>query len=189
MVLVALLALLAGCSGGGGGSSGGGGDFVRYDMSAIALNAGGPEAEKLGQSRGYPAGPPETYLTDDDGRVWFMTHADEVYPSFTIQKSAIPSELPRAAGQWAWPGLRYRFQGRMQTIDDFLARQRIMGLLIIQDGKILVERYQYGRKPTDRFVSFSMAKSITSMLVGAALQDGKLSLDDKVTQYVPELAG
>jgi CubicO group peptidase (beta-lactamase class C family) len=65
-----------------------------------------------------------------------------------------------------------------------------VGLLIIKDGEILVERYQYDRKPTDKFVSHSMAKSLTSPAIGVALEEGKVhSLDDKAAQYVPQLRG
>ena len=72
----------------------------------------------------------------------------------------------------------------------FLTRQRITGLLVIKDGEILFERYQYDRKPADRFVSHSMAKSIVSIAVGMALAEGKIaSLDDLVAKYEPKLAG
>jgi CubicO group peptidase (beta-lactamase class C family) len=76
------------------------------------------------------------------------------------------------------------------TVADFLARQRIMGLLIIKDGVIQVEHYQYDRKPTDRFTSQSMAKSVTSLGIGLALAEGKIaSLDDRADTYAPKLSG
>ena len=61
------------------------------------------------------------------------------------------------------------------------------GLLLIRDGEVLAERYQYDRKPEHRFVSHSMAKSIVSIAVGMALAEKKIaSLDDTVAKYVPE---
>jgi CubicO group peptidase (beta-lactamase class C family) len=76
------------------------------------------------------------------------------------------------------------------SVDDFLARQRIMGLLVIKDGVVQVERYQYERKPTDRFTSHSMAKSITALAVGLALHEGRIkSLDDRAQTYAPKLEG
>jgi CubicO group peptidase (beta-lactamase class C family) len=76
------------------------------------------------------------------------------------------------------------------TVDDYLARQRIMGLLIVKDGVVQVERYQYDRKPSQRFVSQSIAKSITSLAIGIAVQEGKIHLlDDRADRYAPELAG
>ncbi|HJQ56461.1 MAG TPA: serine hydrolase, partial [Vineibacter sp.] len=82
----------------------------------------------------------------------------------------------------------YVYTGR--TIDDFLARRRITGLMVIKDGVVQLERYQYDRTPAHRLLSNSMAKSITSIAVGMALAEGRIrSLDDKAAVYVPELAG
>ncbi len=76
------------------------------------------------------------------------------------------------------------------TIDDFLARQRIMGLMVVKDGVIQVERYQYERKATDRFASQSMAKSIIALAVGYALAEGQIaSIEDRADRYVSNLRG
>ncbi|HWK35946.1 serine hydrolase domain-containing protein [Sphingomonas sp.] len=75
-------------------------------------------------------------------------------------------------------------------VDAFMAEQNVAGLLVLQDGKVRLERYARGFGPEGRWTSFSVAKSFTSTLVGAALKDGKIrSLDDPITSYVPELAG
>jgi len=80
--------------------------------------------------------------------------------------------------------------GKTWTVDSYMAAYRVSGLLVIKDGKIVLEKYGLGRKPTDRWTSFSVAKSLTSTLVGAAIQDGKIkSIDDPVTRYIPELKG
>jgi CubicO group peptidase (beta-lactamase class C family) len=71
-----------------------------------------------------------------------------------------------------------------------MAADRASGVLVLKDGRVLLERYGLGRGPQDRWTSFSVAKSVTSTLVGAAIQDGRIgSLDDAVTRYVPELKG
>lgn len=71
-----------------------------------------------------------------------------------------------------------------------MARQRTAGLVIVQDGKLRLERYGLGFDGQGRWTSFSVAKSFTSTLVGAAVQDGAIrSLDDKVSQYIPGLKG
>ncbi len=75
-------------------------------------------------------------------------------------------------------------------IDAYMARQRNAGLLIIQDGKVRFEKYALGYGPEGRWTSFSVAKSFTSTMVGAAVKDGYIkSLDDKVTRYIPTLRG
>ena len=71
-----------------------------------------------------------------------------------------------------------------------LLHQRITGLLLIKDGQVLAERYQYDRTAAHRFISHSMAKSIVSLAVGMALAEKKIaSLDDTVAKYAPQLAG
>lgn len=75
-------------------------------------------------------------------------------------------------------------------IDAYMADQRTAGLVIIQDGKVRFERYGLDFDATGRWTSFSVAKSFTSTLVGAAIQDGAIrSLDDTVSRYIPDLRG
>jgi CubicO group peptidase (beta-lactamase class C family) len=75
-------------------------------------------------------------------------------------------------------------------IDAYMARQRTAGIIIIQDNNIRLEKYGLDYDGAGRWTSFSVAKSLTSTLVGAALRDGAIkSLDDKVTTYIPDLKG
>jgi len=71
-----------------------------------------------------------------------------------------------------------------------MTRNPATGLLVARDGSILVERYQYARTDRDRFTSWSMAKTVTSMLIGIAIGEGRIrSVDDPAATYVPALAG
>ena len=75
-------------------------------------------------------------------------------------------------------------------IDAFMHRQRNAGLIVIKDGSIRFEKYALGYGPLGRWTSFSVAKSFTSTLVGAAIKDGYIaSIDDNVTVYMPDLRG
>lgn len=75
-------------------------------------------------------------------------------------------------------------------VDAFIAAQNVSGLIVLQDGKVRLERYARGQTAQGRWTSFSVAKSFTSTLVGAAIKDGYIkSVDDPVTQYIPELIG
>ncbi|MBI5259133.1 MAG: serine hydrolase [Burkholderiales bacterium] len=77
-----------------------------------------------------------------------------------------------------------------QDIDAYMAGQRSAALLIVHDGKLRLERYGLGFGPEGRWTSFSVAKSMTSLLVGAALRDGHIrSMDDKVSDYIPQMKG
>ncbi|MGY3228769.1 CubicO group peptidase (beta-lactamase class C family) [Luteibacter sp. HA06] len=75
------------------------------------------------------------------------------------------------------------------TLAAYMAAHHVAGIMVVQDGRIRLEQYGLGATPETRWTSFSVAKSFTSTLVGAALRDGSIhSLDDKVTRYIPELA-
>jgi len=147
--------------------------------------AGGPDAEEFGAGLGYPPGDRTTFF-----RVgWLVgshSHLDEIFPSRLAHKAPAPSRLVRVAE----PPITWQYQARELTLDDYLARTPTTGLLIARGDTILVERYQYGRTDRDCFTSWSMAKTVTSMLVGIAIAEGHIrSVDDLAAAYVPELAG
>ncbi len=98
--------------------------------------------------------------------------------SHVIAAGATPSPLP------AGPPLQ------VANVDDFMASQRSAALLIVHDGKLRLERYGLGFDAGGRWTSFSVAKSITSTLVGAAIRDGYIrGMDDKVSDYIPDMKG
>jgi CubicO group peptidase (beta-lactamase class C family) len=75
-------------------------------------------------------------------------------------------------------------------IDTYMKRWNTAGLIVLKDGKVVLERYGLGLTPRDRWTTFSVAKSFTSTLAGAAVRDGHIkSLSDPVTRYIPELTG
>jgi CubicO group peptidase (beta-lactamase class C family) len=76
------------------------------------------------------------------------------------------------------------------TVDEYFTKQSVAGLLVIKDGEILYERYGLGNTADSKWISFSVAKSVVSMLIGAAIQDGHINnVDEKVTDYLPRLKG
>ena len=82
--------------------------------------------------------------------------------------------------------------GRSEELEylSLFAEQRVRGVLVLQDGRIRLERYAPPHGRATRWNSFSVAKSITSTLVGAAMKDGVIrSLDDHVTRYISALRG
>ena len=75
-------------------------------------------------------------------------------------------------------------------VEAYMAKQRTAALVILHDGKLRLERYGLGFDRDGRWTSFSVAKSITSTLLGAAVRDGHIrSLDDKVSDYIQEMKG
>jgi CubicO group peptidase (beta-lactamase class C family) len=77
--------------------------------------------------------------------------------------------------------------GRYDLVD-YISRNRVAGLLVLKDERVALEHYQFGNDATTRWLSMSIAKSVATTLVGAAVQDGYIrSIDDPVSTYVPEL--
>lgn len=147
-----------------------------------------PDEILLGKDRGYPVGTASTWYTIPY-RVGSWSAMDEVSGVRTrpVRRGPTVSSLPPASQP---PAIGWRYQNVGYTLDDYLERQRVTGLLILKNGEVLVERYRYGRSRDSRFLSFSMAKSVTSLLVGIALDKGLIaSLGDRADKYVRELAG
>ncbi len=136
------------------------------------------------ETRGLLAAMP----TNSDVLGWSQDQRDAAFramdriPILADTREILPSAtpLPLPAGKpLAIPG-----------IDQYLAGQRAAGIVIVHDGKVRFERYGLDFDAKGRWTSFSVAKSFTSTLVGAAIQDGAIkSLEDKVSVYIPGLRG
>lgn len=71
---------------------------------------------------------------------------------------------------------------------DTIQENKTIAFLVIQNDSILYENYWRGYTDKSLSGSFSMAKSVVSMLMGIAIEEGKVkSIDDKVSDYIPEL--
>lgn len=151
------------------------------------IRADGPDAEAFGQKEGYPACRAFAYLTEQRCRVGSFSQFDSQLRSRTIAAPRTASRLSRAAGE---PSISYRYIGQSFTLDQYLDRHPVTGLLIAKGDTILVERYQYARTDKHRLASFSMAKTIAAMLIGVAVKDGAIrSINDSAETYVPSLKG
>lgn len=121
-----------------------------------------------------------------DMREKYITALDSFFLTRTVKAAATPHVLGRGRELAAFE----TGGSRVGDLSKFMIEQRVHGILVLQDGNIRLERYTTPDGPTTRWNSFSIAKSITSTLVGIALKDGDIkSLDDKVTRYVSELRG
>ncbi|MCC5906645.1 MAG: serine hydrolase [Balneolaceae bacterium] len=113
---------------------------------------------------------------------------DRVFPSRKVPHSETPSELP--SSDRLPPEVHFIFQDSTYSMDDYIEKNRVAAMLILKDGKKIHEFYRFGNTEQTRWMSMSIAKSIVSALIGAALQDGYIeSIEDPVTRYVPSLEG
>ncbi len=153
-------------------------------LATVLVASGGWYASLDKETRGLLAAMP----TDRDVLMWKQDQRDAAFRAMDrISILAEAREFAPSATPLPLP------QGKpldIPGIDQYMAQQRAAGIVILQDGKVRFERYGLGFDATGRWTSFSVAKSFTSTLVGAAIQDGYIkSLDDKVSQYIPGLRG
>lgn len=147
-----------------------------------------PDEDVLGKAAGYPRGN-FVSLFAEAHRVGAWSALDQV-PGVQVRAVPAPPRARPLARAEAPVEIRYRFRGTSYTLQDYLDRQRATGLLVLKDGRIVAEHYRYGRGEDARFLSFSMAKSITALLVGIALEQGAIaSLDDPAAKYARDLEG
>lgn len=118
--------------------------------------------------------------------VFGFAHWDDVFPGRTIRRGARVHPLPLGSS------LSHLSAGTKagDLLDRFIAEEQVAGILVLHEGRVRLERYALGHSATGRWTSQSVAKSITSALVGAAVKDGHIaSIHDPVTKYIPGLRG
>ena len=157
------------------------------EAAGPTFSASGPDAQTYGSAEGYPV--PDAATARRQGNPWeprdrvgAFTHIDAIYPTRLVKRAAVPWTYKRAPATLSDP-----FRDR---VTGYLLRNSVTGLLIARDDQILFENYQYGRTDRDRFVSQSMVKSITGLLIGIAIADGSIkSVDDLPEAYAPGFKG
>ena len=148
-----------------------------------------PDEVALGRLQNYPVATNTANWYRNPYRVGSWSALDRV-PDMQVRRVARPAQsrpLPRMP---APPAIRYTYRNLGFSLSEYLERQRATGLLILKNGAIVAEHYRYGRTEDARFLSFSMAKSVTALLIGIAQTRGHIvSLDDTAQTYVKTLEG
>ncbi|MCZ2104114.1 MAG: serine hydrolase [Comamonadaceae bacterium] len=130
-----------------------------------------------------------TFPTNRNLLFWNQTQRDAAFRAMdriallakwhTAQPAATPRTLPQGAPLDL--GI---------DLDAYLRSQHSAAVLVMHKGMLRVERYGLGLDASGRWTGFSVAKSFTSTLVGAAIKDGYIhSMDDKVSRYLPDMRG
>ncbi|MBL8554314.1 MAG: serine hydrolase [Phenylobacterium sp.] len=157
--------------------------FIGLALLSLALAAAHPAAAQKPKSPDTPM--ILTWSPELQSRGYRTM--EDLFEVLVIKRGRKVHPLPAAARTI---DVAYPYEGKTWTAADYMAAFDVSGVLVLKDGKVLMERYAMGRKPEDRWTSFSVAKSVTSTLVGAAIADGKIKgLNAVVTDYIPELKG
>lgn len=153
---------------------------------AAAITLAATSAPALAQVASKPETPSILFWTPQQQSDWYRS-IETVYKVNTIKAGRHARKLPRGERTL---DPTFTHDGKTYTVESYMAAYNVSGVLVMKDGKVLMERYAMGRKAEDRWTSFSVAKSVTSTLVGAAIQDGYITgLSAPVTDYIPELKG
>lgn len=109
----------------------------------------------------------------------------ETSPASVISPADVASRLPYEPDAdvlellQSYPGI--------DSLDQFVASTETTAFLIVHQGQLVLERYGLGHDSESIENSFSVSKSVASALVGLAVADGSLDIDDSITDYLPEL--
>ena len=161
---------------------------------ALLLAGAGAQAEETAPVQG-PATPAARLIQppardQSELQVLFWTDAQRAERFRAMEQWFAGHEVPAAAAPRALPQGTPLSAGLQAEIKALMAQTKTAGVMVLVDGKVAFEHYGLGLGPKDRWTSFSVAKSFTSTLLGAAVKDGHIaSLDDPVTKYIPGLAG
>ena len=164
--------------------------FVSGAALALVLAGTGVSAQEQG-----PAAP-AARLTQPPARdmselqVLFWTDAQRAERFRAMEQWFAGHEVPAAPVTRPLPKGAPLSDALQVELKALMAATNTAGVMVLEDGKVRFEAYGLGLGPKDRWTSFSVAKSFTSTLLGAAVKDGFItSLDDPVTKYIPGLAG
>ncbi len=127
------------------------------------------------------------HMLDADINTLTFRSMEQLFDGRSVPAGTTEWKLPRADAKLSFT---YEYDGKTKPAEAVLESTFTNALLIIKRGQIVTEIYRNNSSDTSRFISFSMAKSIISILIGMALADGHIvSVNDPITDYVPELGG
>jgi CubicO group peptidase (beta-lactamase class C family) len=126
--------------------------------------------------------------TTSENQAATFRNQDQIWPHRMIRRGEAVRALPPRDRPLA--DRAFEVGDVVVGVDDFMARRRTAGFLILKNGEIALERYGMGNGPESRWASFAVATSMTATLAGAALHEGAIgSLDDPCDLYLPQLRG
>jgi CubicO group peptidase (beta-lactamase class C family) len=118
---------------------------------------------------------------------WAYTHMSEILPSKPI-RSAPERTRPLPGIDRAAEELELELDGRRVLLSEAMAAQYVDGMLVLKDGRAVLERYAGTLTPERTHLMWSVTKTVTGLTAASVAADGLVDLDRTVGDYVPELA-
>jgi CubicO group peptidase (beta-lactamase class C family) len=150
----------------------------------LTISAQAQFIEREDRDKRYPV--PSAWDRGSIHKIGMFTHMGEITRTCRVAKSSQPVPLPRTPRDLSDVKYQAIFN---YTLKEHLDKNYVMGLTFVRDGKIVDQHYQYERRENDLFTSFSAGKSIISILIGIAYDEGLIkSLDDQATKYTNRIS-
>lgn len=115
-----------------------------------------------------------------------LTNLDRVFNTCTVHASENPLKIVK---NLSLEDFKYKKVFGYGTLKDYEEDSEALGVTVYDGEKIIHQRFLYERNETDLMPSYSMAKSLISLMIGIALDEGMIkSLDDPVSRYSSQLS-
>lgn len=125
-------------------------------------------------------------LFDKENIVYNFLNMEATFATTTVTKSPSPTRLPERL-DFQLP-TDFKSDGKSYNVEEFLERTLTTGLMVIHKDTIVFENYHNGLTPETTHISWSMAKSFVSGMLGMAVDEGLIeSIQDPITKYLPQL--
>lgn len=114
----------------------------------------------------------------------------KIFPQNTIEPSDAPFHFIRSIAQRNDLDTLQVYDSKHQlvSLSSYLKTVKAKVFMVIRNDTILYEKYTDGYTKKTLMPTFSISKSLMSLMIGIALNDGAIkSLNDNITQYIPEL--
>ncbi len=152
---------------------------------AISLIAGSAAAQVTIGGTASDAEPTGIMSMFAGDRFENFRHIERFVPVAEIPANANPRPIPLALRDLQFTGM---ILDQPTDLEAFLARTSTSAFIVLKDGVLIYERYREGDTATSKHISFSMAKSFVSAMIGIALAEGHIrSVQDPIRKYLPEL--
>ena len=158
--------------------------LLGLSLTGSVLVTAAPYVDPVDEEKHLPSATAPVLFWSGQQKVAGFRNIAKVAPTRVIPAGDYVLELPEAKRDLG----RVALSAGAMTVDEYIQEQGVAGLLVVQDGHVVYERYGLGNDENTLWVSFSVAKSVVSMLYGAAIKDGYIAnVDEKVTDYLPRL--
>lgn len=162
-------------------------------VALCSISAGAQQTLPVPLRSGTPSDVPVAvqllrwHMLDNNVSALAFRSMDQIFTTRTVARGGPVWNLPRSDRPLDFT---YSWQGGSVPAEQFLERTYTNALLVVKDGRIVSEIYRNNSDPRSRFIGWSATKSVTSVLIGCALEEGRIdSLDTPITRYLPDLAG